>query len=146
MDYIDPTLFALDIALVACCAGDAEDRCGLDVDDAETIFPGFQGCIALDQPSEEGTWNCESFSMSTDVGAVTLPGCCRAGLDTCGIDLDAGPSGGCFPPGPGPSSGRADFGCVDPMPLLDAADGDDLSDFWRDGDDKVSTAPKCEPI
>ena len=140
-DYNDPTLGAvLAGGLPACCAGENEDMCGLDVTAAEALFTGLTGCMELNQPEAAGTWNCESISMSTSVGDIELPPCCRAGENVCGVSVSVkglGDSLG-FPLTEG-----AEFGCVDPIPFLGGADPSTLPDFWKLGDAALTEAPAC---
>ena len=98
--------------------------------------------MALNQPSEPGSWNCEGLVMETDVGSIPLPPCCRADTLTCGVDISVAKLGEelGFPLTEG-----AEFGCVDPLPFVENANVETLPEFWKDGDNAVTAAPACEP-
>lgn len=106
-------------------SGGVGELCGLDVTALDLLYPGLDGCMALDQPGASDPGRCEGFTIVTDLGEVPLPACCRMS-GRCGVEVDIGQLGEAL----GFHLEPDDFGCVDPLPILAKVPYESVPVFW----------------
>jgi hypothetical protein len=131
--------------LDACCAGEAQDRCGAAIAGI-TGLP--DGCYATNQPGNVEC-ACPSSPEIEHPGApgekLVFPGCCRAGIKQCGYMIDVGDGLGaklgCIAPWDNAAPASCTSGPNKPCPqdagVETGADGADGGE--TDGGDDAST-------
>jgi MYXO-CTERM domain-containing protein len=89
------------ITIPPCCAGPQQQKCGAFVGDQLAGFGLPPGCHEIEQVGKVGC-ECPALPISTPLGGIDLPGCCREASSTCGAMADLSQFGG------------PDMGCIDP--------------------------------